>query len=555
MSSFLKWFRNSKSDNINRERTPYTNDEISENNQDAEDDMSSRNIQDSRDDVVSENEEKFFDSDEGEIILRSSMSISSEDDIYSSSEMPPLVYSNGELYESSNISSSSEEIEIQVYIKEQLPNRPLSSSEEYPSFSSEEEYIIAPASTPVEHTSSEEFFIIPETSEPEILEEKTTMEINTTETEISRPAIDWDKVFGNYNINNDTFETQIVNPFDQEFTWNPSNDVQFNPFDTQSTEKTHNKRKSISDDQEKIIEPEYEVIEPVVTINDINDIVESIGDPWQDVRNYTEEYDNAYIGESQDFIIEIDNSYKQLKLDESLSGIEEYEEEFIDIEIEPNNRDIHITKNDKIRHVTAVPQTSGYLEINIGGMFSGKTTAGLMKLSKMADVGFKCLYINHSCDNRATEAQDAIVTTHNSQFTHLSDKITAIKVEKLEKVNVSEYDYIFVDELQFFSDGFEMVDEWVTSYGKYLIVASLDGDAYRRKFGDVLDLIPHADKVTKFTAYCDICREEKGVLVAAPFTGRIESDNTESKLVGGRDHYRAMCRHCHDSHIASSIEY
>lgn len=199
-------------------------------------------------------------------------------------------------------------------------------------------------------------------------------------------------------------------------------------------------------------------------------------------------------------------------------------------------------------------EVAGQLIIYIGGMFSGKSTAGLMQLSRMADCGFKCLYINHSSDNRVTESSDPIVTTHNSQFRHLSDKIDGVKAELLFNVDVRDYDYVFVDELQFFHDGFEAVLTWIDQQHKNVIVASLDGDAYRRKFGDVLDLIPHADQVTKLTAFCDVCRDRDGVLVPAPFTARMINDSTEAKLVGGRDYYRAMCRKCHNRHISETVE-
>jgi thymidine kinase len=169
----------------------------------------------------------------------------------------------------------------------------------------------------------------------------------------------------------------------------------------------------------------------------------------------------------------------------------------------------------------------------------------------MADVGCDVLYINHAIDNRVTEAQDSVVSTHNSQYKTLSKKINAIKVSKLLQVNVKDYQYIAIDEGQFFEDLYEAVVLWTTTYGKTVYVASLDGDAYRRKFGRVLDLIPSADKVEKLTAFCDMCRINRKELREAPFTARLVK-NTDVTLVGGVNIYKAMCRECHDRHLSKN---
>jgi thymidine kinase len=193
----------------------------------------------------------------------------------------------------------------------------------------------------------------------------------------------------------------------------------------------------------------------------------------------------------------------------------------------------------------------GYLEINIGPMFSGKSTKSLFKLTSMADQRFRCLYVNSIKDVRKSESSDNMVSTHNSSYSKTSPKITCVKVANLSEVSVFNFDYIAVDELQFFDDAFDTVLSWL-NMGKYVIVASLDGDCYRRKFGCVLDLIPYANEVTKLNAYCDICRDNYKILNRAPFTARMTSD-TSAELVGGSDLYKAMCRKCHDFHLDVTV--
>lgn len=196
-------------------------------------------------------------------------------------------------------------------------------------------------------------------------------------------------------------------------------------------------------------------------------------------------------------------------------------------------------------------QTEGSLKLYIGPMFSGKSTAIIFELARMADIGFDTLYINHADDNRSTEAQDTVVSTHNSQYTNLSRKINSMKVSTLSDIDVRDYNYIAIDEGQFFPDLYKSVIIWVTAYGKNVLVASLDGDAFRRKFGQVLDLIPHADKVKKLKAICDICLTNERKARPAPFTARF-GDNKEAKVIGGPEKYKAVCRSCHDKHLEKS---
>lgn len=211
-------------------------------------------------------------------------------------------------------------------------------------------------------------------------------------------------------------------------------------------------------------------------------------------------------------------------------------------------------EENKMKRTVQREHPEGYLEIFMGPMFSGKSSRVLFKLSSMADQRFRCLYVNSIKDVRNTESQDNFVTTHNSSYSKMSPKITCIKVSNLSEVNVTDYDYIAIDELQFFDDDntVRCISDWISLYGKCVLVASLDGDCYRRKFGRVLDLIPHANEVTKLNAYCDMCRDNYGLMKPAPFTARMTSDTT-AELVGGTDLYKAMCRECHDFHLDVTV--
>ena len=77
-------------------------------------------------------------------------------------------------------------------------------------------------------------------------------------------------------------------------------------------------------------------------------------------------------------------------------------------------------------------------------------------------------------------------------------------------------------------------------YGKYVYVCGLDGDFRRKKFGQMLDLIPFCDEVDKLYSKCHICSGK------APFTKRITQE--EGQVVIGSSNYVPLCRNCYDNY-------
>ena len=184
-------------------------------------------------------------------------------------------------------------------------------------------------------------------------------------------------------------------------------------------------------------------------------------------------------------------------------------------------------------------------------MYSGKSTTLMRELTTYADLGLKVIYINHSDDNRESYG-DSNFSTHNSQYTHISPKIRAVKTSSLGSVCdlVSEYQVIGIDETQFFTDLKEMVSNWVTQKHKMVLCAGLDGDAFRNPFGQTLELIPLANYVTKLNAKCHQHLNDRtgfAGIVDAPFTVRL-SKSKEQKLVGGADLYVPACRQHYDEY-------
>lgn len=187
---------------------------------------------------------------------------------------------------------------------------------------------------------------------------------------------------------------------------------------------------------------------------------------------------------------------------------------------------------------------SSYLELIIGPMYSGKT-------SKLLEIYKQCVFckipvivINHSFDKRY---HTSMLSSHDKimipcyQTLHLKD-IWNISENNIEEYNnLHKSDVILINEGQFFDDLFEVVIDMLNN-NKKIYICGLDGDFELKKFGQILDLIPHCDKVNKITSLCSICKN--GTL--AIFSLRIT--NEKEQTIIGSENYAPVCRNCYNSH-------
>lgn len=163
----------------------------------------------------------------------------------------------------------------------------------------------------------------------------------------------------------------------------------------------------------------------------------------------------------------------------------------------------------------------GFLKVITGCMFSGKTTTLINLIKKERNP----LVINSILDTRPTS---------DSIMSHNNEKIDSLKVNKLCDVDITNYSHIFVDEAQFFEDLLEFVKKCMT-FDKHLVIAGLDGDYKQNPFGQIVDCIPLADEIYKFTSKCYVCGN------TAPFTKRIVNSD-QCILVGAENIYKPSCR-------------
>ena len=110
----------------------------------------------------------------------------------------------------------------------------------------------------------------------------------------------------------------------------------------------------------------------------------------------------------------------------------------------------------------------------------------------------------------------------------------------MDSPDYQQAETIFIDEAQFFSDLYEFVKVSVETHNKQVVVIGLDGDSDRRNFGQIHQLVPLCDTITKLTALCSLCKD--GTL--GIFSKKIVN-SSQTVDVGSTDKYMAVCRKCY----------
>ena len=171
------------------------------------------------------------------------------------------------------------------------------------------------------------------------------------------------------------------------------------------------------------------------------------------------------------------------------------------------------------------------LSIIMGNMFSGKTSELIRRLKRLRVLNKRIVVVNSAKDTRSP---DEVLKTHDNV------KFECYKVhnlyELLEKSEFEDAEVVAIDEAQFYTNLKRFVVTCL-DMGKDVIIAGLDGDAFQRKWGELLDCIPIASEVTKLSALCKYCLHG----TPGPFTKRIVT-NKELELIGGSDMYVAVCQ-------------
>lgn len=178
------------------------------------------------------------------------------------------------------------------------------------------------------------------------------------------------------------------------------------------------------------------------------------------------------------------------------------------------------------------------LVVNVGGMFSGKTTELQRQGERHILAGHKVVFIKPSIDTRYSEDE---IVTHTGHKVQALSVTTITLLEKIEELK--QYAAVLFDEVQFF-DGLLISVVWILlKNGVDVYASGLDMDYKADGFMTTLGLMAIADEVHKFQAVCECCGAD------AVVTGtRVEEEIEGSVKLGAKETYIPLCRECFFEH-------
>lgn len=173
-------------------------------------------------------------------------------------------------------------------------------------------------------------------------------------------------------------------------------------------------------------------------------------------------------------------------------------------------------------------QQFGSIEVICGSMFSGKTEKLIQRVKKARAIGMKVKVFKPLIDNRYSNIS---VVSHNDNKL----KATIVKSPEEIKKYSTGYNFIAIDEAQFFDNGIVEVCNTLANNGTKIIIAGLDMDYKGNPFGPMPYLMSISEYVTKLHATCS----RTGNL--AQFTFR-KNNNDNLIVIGEKDQYEALSR-------------
>lgn len=193
----------------------------------------------------------------------------------------------------------------------------------------------------------------------------------------------------------------------------------------------------------------------------------------------------------------------------------------------------------------------GFLELIIGPMFSGKTNKLIQRFN---EIKYSISTISNNSNTIYNErSQESMLALNynldtrygtNKIISHDGNAINCLAINNLAELQTEpnltllhQAKYIFINEAQFFSNLKDWILEQLNKYNKYIILCGLDSDFKRERFGDLLDLIPHANMVVKLTGICSKCNQP------SIYTHRITSEIKQEII--GTNNYIPVCRACY----------
>jgi thymidine kinase len=184
------------------------------------------------------------------------------------------------------------------------------------------------------------------------------------------------------------------------------------------------------------------------------------------------------------------------------------------------------------RFAGSTKESSGWIEVICGSMFSGKTEELIRRLNRAKIADLKVEIFKPATDIRYDQRN---VVSHDKK----EIRSTPVQFSNDILLLASDCNLVGIDEAQFFDNDIVEIAVKLANQGKRLIIAGLDMDYLARPFEPMNNLMAVAEFVTKTHAICMNC----GAI--ASYTYRL--DNSDKKvLLGEKDIYQARCRKCYN---------
>jgi thymidine kinase len=171
----------------------------------------------------------------------------------------------------------------------------------------------------------------------------------------------------------------------------------------------------------------------------------------------------------------------------------------------------------------------GWIEVVVGGMFSGKTEELIRRLRRAELARQRVQVFKPLIDVRYSKDE---VCSHNQNTFQSKPIASAAEIWNHLKDSTQ---VVGIDEGQFFDHGLVEVVQTLAERGLRVIIAGLDTDWQAKPFEPMPTLMAIAENVTKQHAVCVVCGS------AASRTQR--TANIDGQIaVGAADMYEARCR-------------
>ena len=180
---------------------------------------------------------------------------------------------------------------------------------------------------------------------------------------------------------------------------------------------------------------------------------------------------------------------------------------------------------------------AGSVEVICGSMFSGKTEELIRRLKRAQFAKQKVEIYKPCIDVRYSEDQVVSHDSHSIPSTPIDSPSSMLLLS-------SEVEVVGIDEAQFFDDTLVDVVQTLANRGIRVIIAGLDTDFLGKPFGPMPSLMAIAEDIQKVHAICVRCGSP------ANHSHRLVK-NDALVVLGEKDEYEPLCRHCYNAAISS----